>query len=66
MRIQLNGNPRDLEGPTTIADLMRQLTGSTRGSAVSVDGTVVPRSDWEHTRLQDGQLVELITAVQGG
>jgi len=46
--------------------LMSDLTGSTRGSAAVVDGAVVPRREWPDFALQDGQVVELITAVQGG
>nr|WP_018347801.1 sulfur carrier protein ThiS [Longispora albida] len=43
-----------------------QLTGDRRGTAVAVNGTVVPRSEWPVTELRDGDSVELLTAVQGG
>jgi sulfur carrier protein len=64
--IVLNGEPHELDPATTIAALIEARTGSTRGSAVAVDGEVVPRSAWSEQRLRDGQSVELITAVQGG
>jgi sulfur carrier protein len=51
---------------TSITALIAELTGTDRGSAVVVDGEVVPRSEWPRTTLHDGQSVELITAVQGG
>ena len=63
MRITVNGQPRDLDDDVTIATL---LADRTRGSAVVVDGTVVPRTSWTEYRLRPGQQVELITAVQGG
>lgn len=66
MRIELNGEPREVADSTTLAALMAQLIGSTRGSAVVVDGEIVPRSEWASRRLRPGQSVELITAVQGG
>jgi sulfur carrier protein len=66
MTITLNGTPRQLAGDTTLAALMTELTGSTRGSAAVVDGEVVPRREWDAFRLREGQVVELITAVQGG
>jgi sulfur carrier protein len=66
MRIQLNGRPRELADGTTVADLIAGLAGSGRGSAAVVDGDVVPRSTWPTVPLRDGQVVELITAVQGG
>jgi sulfur carrier protein len=64
--VTVNGRPQQLAEPATVATLLEALTGSTRGSAVVVDGTVIPRSDWPTFPLRDGQEVELITAVQGG
>lgn len=66
MRVVVNNQGRELPDGTTLAALMEQLTGSTHGSAVVVDGEVVPRSQWASRRLRGGQVVELITAVQGG
>jgi sulfur carrier protein len=66
MRIQLNGRTRELADGTTVADLIAGIAGAGRGSAAVVDGDVVPRSTWPTVPLRDGQVVELITAVQGG
>ncbi|MEP7019070.1 MAG: sulfur carrier protein ThiS [Pseudonocardiales bacterium] len=66
MRLDVNGDPRDLDDGTSLATMIEQLAGSTRGSAVVVDGEVVPRSEWASYPLRPGQSVELITAVQGG
>ncbi|MDT4907586.1 MAG: sulfur carrier protein [Pseudonocardiales bacterium] len=66
MRLEVNGTARDLDDGTTLAAMIEQLAGSTRGSAVVVDGEVVPRSEWRDYALRPGQTVELITAVQGG
>jgi sulfur carrier protein len=66
MRLEVNGTARDLDDGTTLAAMIEQLAGSTRGSAVVVDGEVVPRSEWCDYALRPGQTVELITAVQGG
>lgn len=63
MRITLNGEPYELAERTTIGVL---LGDRTRGSAVVVDGEVVPRASWSEYCLRPGQQVELITAVQGG
>ncbi|MGH3098998.1 MAG: sulfur carrier protein ThiS [Streptosporangiales bacterium] len=66
MTIELNGETRELADGTTLATLMEQLTGSTRGCAAVVDGEIAPRSEWASRRLRTGQSVEIITAVQGG
>ena len=34
--------------------------------AAAVDGEVVPRREWTETRLEDGQRIEVVQAVQGG
>lgn len=64
--VELNGTAHAFAAGTTLLALLEQVTGSTRGSAVVVDGEVVPRSRWRDVQLLDGQRVELITAVQGG
>ncbi|WP_375499286.1 sulfur carrier protein ThiS [uncultured Jatrophihabitans sp.] len=66
MTILLNGKPFDAEDGTTLSALILAETGSARGSAVVLDGSVVPRSEWDDTTLADGADVEIITAVQGG
>lgn len=62
----VNGRRLEITEPATVAALIQELAGTTRGSAVVVDGAVVPRGTWQTFALRDGQEVELITAVQGG
>jgi sulfur carrier protein len=64
--IDLNGETTDIGDGTTLLTLIEARAGSARGSAVVVDGTVVPRGEWASYVVDDGQRVELITAVQGG
>lgn len=44
----------------------RTTAGNPCGLAVAVNDEVVPRSAWAGTRLQPGDRVELLSAVQGG
>ena len=66
MKVRVNGEDSIVEDGATVELLIAQRVGSTRGSAVVVDGEVVPRSRWAAQQLTDGADVELITAVQGG
>src|SRR5215475_7198881 len=68
MRIELNGQPRDLADAATLADAVREsgADGEARGVAVALDGEVVPRGEWERTPLREGQAVEVLAAIQGG
>ncbi|HEY3877759.1 MAG TPA: sulfur carrier protein ThiS [Trebonia sp.] len=64
--VTVNGDPLDLTAGTTLAELVARLAPSPRGIAAAVDGAVVPRGAWPDTRLADGTVVEVVTAVQGG
>jgi len=66
VKVRVNGEDSIVEDGATVELLIAQRVGSTRGSAVVVDGEVVPRSRWAAQQLTDGADVELITAVQGG
>lgn len=64
MNITVNGQPRELDATTTLAQLLADQPP--RGVAAAVDGEVVPRAQWASYALAEGQAVELLTAVQGG
>ena len=68
MRIELNGELRELAEGATLAEAARAAGApeDCRGVAVAVDGEVIPRGEWEATALRDGQAVEVLAAIQGG
>lgn len=66
MRLTVNGAARDVADSLTVTQLVGQVAADPRGVAVAVDGEVVPKSGWDATELAAGQLVEILTAVQGG
>jgi sulfur carrier protein len=65
--IYLNGEPRERKG-ATIVELLSDLgvEPAARGVAVAVDGEVVPRAEWPERRVNDGERVEALSAMQGG
>lgn len=66
MRIQLNGQPRDLEAATTVADLVRSIGLDGAPCAVEVNAKLVRRADRASVSLADGDRVEVVTLVGGG
>lgn len=66
MRIEVNGEPREVAAGATVGDLLDTLVEDRRGVAVAIDGEVVPRSGWDEAELHDGARVEVVGAVQGG
>lgn len=65
--IYLNGEPRERQG-ATISELLSDLgvEAGARGVAVAVDGEVVPRAEWPERRVNEGERVEALSAMQGG
>lgn len=66
MRIHVNGEPRDVEGPLTVGELVDAEHSDRRGIAVAVDGEVIDRGSWDTTRVVDGARIDIVGAVQGG
>jgi sulfur carrier protein len=66
VKIELNGTMTEAAEGITLLALVEASAGKARGSAVVVDGVVVPRAEWPVYLVGEGQRIELITAVQGG
>ncbi|MFF7200909.1 MULTISPECIES: sulfur carrier protein ThiS [unclassified Streptomyces] len=66
MNVSVNGEARVLATGTTLDTLVTELTPARSGVAAAVNEAVVPRSAWAGTLLDDGDRVEVLTAVQGG
>jgi sulfur carrier protein len=66
MTFVLNGDDRELSESVTVASLVEQLGRGKRGTAVALNGEVVPRSVWDDTTISEGDRVEVLTAVGGG
>lgn len=63
--IRVNGDDQPFV-EESVAELLDRLSIETRGVAVAIDGDVVRRSEWSITRIEDGGVVEIVTAVAGG
>jgi sulfur carrier protein len=66
MEVIINGTAHRLAAPTSVGDAVRLVTTSASGVAAAVNGEVVRKGCWDTTPVSDGDLVEVITAVQGG
>jgi sulfur carrier protein len=68
IHVTVNGQRTDVERDAVLVEMLRRLgiEVDAAGVAVALNDTVVPRSGWTTRRLQDGDVVEIIRAVQGG
>ncbi len=65
MNLIVNGDPRVVPDGCTAALLIEHLQIHSQGVAVAVDGSVLPRSQWD-AQLTENATVEVLAAVQGG
>ena len=66
MRVELNGEPEELDEGTTLSTLIERLSLAPERVAVELNRNVVRRADWPATRLKDGDRVEIVHFVGGG
>jgi thiazole synthase len=68
VKVELNGEPRELPDGATLADAVRAsgVEQEGRGVAVALEGEVVSRGEWSSTTLAEGSRVEVLAAIQGG
>ncbi|MGH1525342.1 sulfur carrier protein ThiS [Leifsonia sp. L25] len=76
--ITVNGQPQEREVTLSVADLVEERTGirvgaggatsgaAPLGIAVAVNSAVIPRSGWAGEELADGDIIEIVSATQGG
>ncbi len=66
MKIQLNGETREVSDGITVTELLGQLGVTQPHVAVELNLEVVPRAIHRETVLQDGDRMEVVTLVGGG
>ena len=66
MRINLNGEAKEVDDGTTLQQLVEQLALSPDRLAVELNYEVVRRSEWPRVKLSEGDRVEIVHFVGGG
>jgi sulfur carrier protein len=68
VRVLVNGSEAELIDGATVLTAVESLDlpASGRGVAVAVDAEVVPRTQWDTHKLDEGARVEILRAIQGG
>lgn len=66
MQLMVNGETRQLPEGMTVAQLLEEMSLTTKRLAVEVNLEIVPRSTYDTRRLQAGDRVEIVHAIGGG
>lgn len=66
MRIEVNGEPKEVAEGATLQSLVEELRLAPERLAVEHNREVVRRAEWPALRLADGDRVEIVHFVGGG
>ena len=66
MKITLNGEPFELEGPLTVIELLKQLDIDPRRIAIEHNLIVLKRPAFDDTTIKAGDEIEIVNFVGGG
>ena len=66
MDVELNGKPHSVRADSTVLDLIAGLGLRPRGVVVERNGQPVVRDRFGATRLEPGDVIEVVRAVAGG
>jgi sulfur carrier protein len=66
LTVILNGEPKRLERPLELNQVLEAWGYHGNTFAVAVNGAFVPRSRYSHTVLSDGDKVEVVAPLSGG
>jgi len=67
VNVQVNGEERRVIDSATVDDIVRLLmVQDARGIAVARNSEIVLRASWTTVRLEEGDHIEVLQAVQGG
>jgi sulfur carrier protein len=66
MHILLNGEPTQVDGATTVAELLERNGYAGRRVAVEINQAIVPRSAHATRPVAEGDRIEIVQAMGGG
>ena len=66
MLVHVNGEPREMSDDASLTDLITLLELPQARIAIELNKTVVRRSEWQATKLREGDTIEIVHFVGGG
>jgi sulfur carrier protein len=66
MQLTVNGKPREVELPATLAEFLASLHLHERMVVVERNGEIVRRERFGHTLLEPGDTLEIVQMMAGG
>lgn len=64
--ITFNGTKKQVNRALTLKDFLQQEQYHLTYAAIAINRNFIPRSQYETTEIQDGDLIECVVPMQGG
>ncbi len=66
MKIQINGQIKDINKETSLASLIQEVASKPDKTIAEINGQIVQATDWQDVLLQENDKLELVSFVGGG
>jgi thiamine biosynthesis protein ThiS len=66
LRIQVNGEPREVDDNLSLPELIASLSLKPEQIAIELNRKVIRRLEWQGTTLRNGDKIEIVHFVGGG
>jgi thiazole synthase len=66
LTLELNGESIEVESGTTVGELVDRLSPDRSRVAVERNRDIVPRATLDEVRVEEGDVIEVVTLVGGG
>ncbi|MDC9593563.1 sulfur carrier protein ThiS [Xenorhabdus sp. IM139775] len=66
MNIIVNDHPMTLSAPMTVQQWLEHIKHTQSGTALAINQTIIPHSEWHTQQINDGDTILLFQAIAGG
>jgi len=66
MKIFVNGTPTEIPLDLNIYMLLDELGVQKKHIAIEINENIIFKTDWESTKLEEGDKIEIVKAIGGG
>lgn len=66
MIVRVNSKQKEIPLETSLKSLVNRLNISSKGIAIALNETIIPKHTWEETLLSENDDIIIIVATQGG
>lgn len=66
MKLVVNGEEKEFEAPLNLFDVLEQQGVVEMLIAAAINGDFVPKESWKNTNIKAGDVIDVVSPMQGG